>query len=144
MKAKDLRIGNYVYDDYKEVHKVEQVSSKDCKDWNKQPEVILSKINGLKGFYQSNDVFPIPLTEEWLLKMGFLQDKVSYKIDNENFVFELYFYDAWNLNYVEKSNFGNGNVELSGYWTIHQLQNLYFALTGEELTLTETPCPEKE
>lgn len=94
---------------------------------------------------ESNVVFePIPLTEEWLEKFSFKHNKVAYKIDNENFVFELYFYDAWNLNYVEKSNFGNGNVELSGYWTVHQLQNLYFALTGEELTLTETPCTEKE
>lgn len=87
---------------------------------------------------QSYEEFePIELTEEWLLKMGFDSNKVAYKIDNERFLFELYFYDAWNLNYTEKPKFGNGNVEISGYWYVHQLQNLFFALCGEELKIKE-------
>ncbi|QWT88133.1 hypothetical protein KBP46_10025 [Chryseobacterium sp. PCH239] len=78
---------------------------------------------------------PIELNEDWLLKFGFDSNNVAYKIDNDRFVFELYFYDAWNLNYVEKEKFGNGSVELSGYWKIHELQNLFFTLTGEELKI---------
>ncbi len=81
---------------------------------------------------------PIELNEDWLLKFGFESNNVAYKIDNDRFVFELYFYDAWNLCYVEKSKFGNGSVELSGYWKIHELQNLFFAITGEELKIKES------
>lgn len=87
---------------------------------------------------QSYEEFePIELNEHWLLKFGFDSNNVAYKIDNDRFVFELYFYDAWNLNYVEKEKFGNGSVELSGYWKIHELQNLFFTLTGEELKIKE-------
>ncbi|HAO26759.1 MAG TPA: hypothetical protein DCQ68_01875 [Chryseobacterium indologenes] len=78
---------------------------------------------------------PIELSEDWLLKFGFESNNVVYKIDNDRFIFELYFYDAWDLNYVEKQKFGNGSAELSGYWKIHELQNIFFALTWEELTI---------
>ena len=63
---------------------------------------------------------PIPLTEEWLVKFGFVKN-----IDCE----------GYNL---------NGLIFLNGYLTdsqrkplqyVHQLQNLYFCLTGEELSL---------
>jgi len=67
---------------------------------------------------------PIPLTEEWLLKFGFesyykngseYQDKNMYLVKNG---------DIW-------QNLKIGvNLE-----HVHQLQNLYFALTGEELTI---------
>ena len=66
---------------------------------------------------------PIPLTEEWLLKFGFKKD----------------------------NNFTWVNLEMElmqredGFWIwlgadlylehVHQLQNLYFALTGEELII---------
>ncbi len=55
---------------------------------------------------------PIELTEEWLLKMGFTKSKDSFNA----FYLEL-FDDVLNIKYV------------------HQLQNLYHALTGEELTI---------
>jgi hypothetical protein len=67
---------------------------------------------------------PIPLTEEWLLKFGFKIDK-QHECDFASIgVFTIsfrdnFFYDYTNLKYV------------------HQLQNLYFALTGEELTIKE-------
>jgi len=86
----------------------------------------------------SQFIEPIELNEDWLLKLGFDSNNVSYKIDNDRFIFELYFYDAWNLNYVEKEKFGNGSVELSGYWKIHELQNLFFDFTGEELEIKES------
>jgi hypothetical protein len=67
------------------------------------------------------DIKPIILTEEWLLKLGF-DINIPYgwfyrgfKL-NKNFSYEL-IGDAIKIKYV------------------HQLQNLYFALTGEELTI---------
>ncbi len=66
---------------------------------------------------------PIPLTEEWLVKFGFEGwDKGDYtmNLSNANF-YKLPIWQplAKNIKHV------------------HQLQNLYFALTGEELTIKE-------
>lgn len=78
------------------------------------------------GNYNSYE--PIPLTEEWLLKFGFekiggwddyegyIKDEVEIAL-NEKYPFE---------NYLQK--------ELKH---VHQLQNLYFALTGKELTIKQ-------
>ena len=70
---------------------------------------------------QLEDLKPIPLTEEWLLKFGFRESnkylfkyKLGLKKRGDN-----YFYDNISIKHV------------------HQLQNLYFALTGEELTLKQ-------
>lgn len=72
---------------------------------------------------------PIPLTEEWLVKLGFWHDD--------------YYNSA--KRFVSKSPIilieGNGYYTLCHYpickiQYVHQLQNLYFALTGEELTYT--------
>ena len=61
MEAKELRIGNWVY-------------------WNKNPQEVTlnsfgtewSKSDGRSLFKELN---PIPITEEWLLKFGFVKDK---------------------------------------------------------------------
>lgn len=67
---------------------------------------------------------PIPLNEEWLLKFGFVKLDLPSKsyflngiiIDHYPWGYGIVFYNKCKLNYV------------------HQLQNLYFALTNEELT----------
>jgi len=72
---------------------------------------------------------PIPLTEEWLLKFGFLRtkNKLVLRTGNYNFNFDgrmftiSHITSSW-MTYIEQ---------------VHQLQNLYFALTNEELKLTE-------
>jgi len=113
MKANELRIGNWVYCN----HSLMRV--------NKIEDTIFGIIGGgteLK-IYQ-----PIPLTEEWLLKFGFLKvaGLWSYNNGNQEFVF----------------NEDHISVIIEGQWmslnhikNVHQLQNLYFALTGEELTI---------
>lgn len=80
---------------------------------------------------------PIPLTEEWLLKFGFDNNRrlylygmadyfMSYDIMSDNSIF-IY-------NEVETAN--NESLTMMGHIKyIHQLQNLYFALTGEELKI---------
>ena len=72
---------------------------------------------------------PIPLTEEWLLNFGF---------DNKEGT--RYYHNNFNRLYCDVSNrimkyFGNANGLLKETEYVHQIQNLYFALTGEELTL---------
>jgi hypothetical protein len=73
---------------------------------------------------------PIPLTEEWLVKFGFENKKgfltlglLSCVWGEEEACF--YFYYAEDKNNEIKVRY------------IHYLQNLYFALTGEELILNQ-------
>lgn len=76
------------------------------------------------------DVKPIPLTEEWLERLGF--ENYSMNLDEDGFT------------HVDVS-FLSGGVEVyindmiyPHIKHVHQLQNLYFALTGEELQTDET------
>lgn len=76
--------------------------------------------------YKPFEIDPIPLTEEILLKCGFEKAKVNTIINAYiSFSFYLTIYDD-KLFYEWKG----GNIEVKH---LHQLQNLYFALTGQEL-----------
>lgn len=77
---------------------------------------------------------PIPLTEEWLIKFGFNENG---EIEDENFLFQVIFYDCWRVYYEEKEKYGNAKCYLEGYYNMHELQNLYFSLTKTELQLNE-------
>jgi len=130
MKAQDLRIGNWVL--YDEKVYAYGITTAEC-------QVDLSM---LIGMLESSDyidmIQPIPLTEEWLLKLGWVWNKEtnSYeKYPNGDARMHLDFNDVSNsytmFNYVLKAMI----VERIFY--VHQLQNLYFALTGEELKIKE-------
>lgn len=77
-----------------------------------------------------DDIYqPILLTEDILLKCGF------EKGEDSDFTY-------FKLNGVEFTDISPSGYELSYYEStpmlhLHQLQNLYFALTGEELTFQE-------
>jgi hypothetical protein len=79
------------------------------------------------------DIDPITLTEEWLLRFGFEDDRDNLMVLRKD-VFEFFFdkKDICGVNLYEKwdGNFLCGDIQY-----VHQLQNLYFALTGEELIL---------
>lgn len=71
-----------------------------------------------------NDIIPIPITEEWLVKFAFIdfeKQSFSYYVENNG---EIVF---------KKS----GLDILYDYpiQYVHQLQNLFFSLSGEELEL---------
>jgi hypothetical protein len=74
---------------------------------------------------------PIPIDEEWLIDFGFEKDGNWYDIDDS----------AFGVNIKEgrvafKSDYNNYiwvSVKIPKY--IHQLQNLYFVLTGKKLTI---------
>jgi hypothetical protein len=111
MKASELRIGNY----YNENGVVTQVSPSTIEElW----------------FAERSWVQPIPLTEEWLLKFGIKQ----YNVDTINDCGDIS-YDG-ELFYIYS---GLGDAESYGFAIkiqhVHQLQNLYFALTNEELVI---------
>ena len=73
------------------------------------------------------DFKPIPLTEEWLVKFGFEYDVL------EEFYFEMN--DIRGQFYEEENSFELDHYELANCYYVHQLQNLYFALTGQELEI---------
>ena len=101
MDCKELRIGNWVY-------------------FKLDDEYIQFDYSMLE-WDNANDIHAIPLTEEWLVKFGFVDNcKNGYEIVNHNPGY--YFLD----------NEG-GFINDCPILYVHQLQNLYFALTGEEL-----------
>lgn len=90
---------------------------------------------------------PIPITEEWLIKLGFnkkgIEKEINFegaiKYENEK-VFDMVFYFELEFYYIIDVN--TDKYEDYVYTTkifkyIHQLQNLYFALTGKELEIKE-------
>jgi len=123
LSAKDLRIGNKIgiwyKDEYKNIHEVEPTT--------------FYMINGdidSKGFYFK----AIPLTEDWLLKAdGYWEDIISEK-------------DAFLIDIHEELSIGwcgylflviSGciiQINDTNSIYVHQLQNLYSDLKGEELT----------
>ena len=104
MKASELRIGNWFKEDIIEQTYTE-ITAKQILDFYEDP---------LDDFYK-----PIPLTEEWLLKFGF-----------ERAYDTCYQYK----NFILNDKFIMMDIDITIQLKhVHQLQNLYFALTGEEL-----------
>ena len=101
---------------------------------------ILSIENG------GDDYKPIPITEEWLLKFGFKKwDRSDYMTlflsENDENEFSRQVIDFW----FGDDDFQAAELCRSGVCFkrvkmkyVHQLQNLYFSITGEELTLSGT------
>jgi capsid portal protein len=70
----------------------------------------------------------IPLTEEWLKRFGFKRQNNAWNGPHKND------FSLWN----PPGEYGislNDTIMCPVIEYVHQLQNLYFALTGEELTL---------
>lgn len=77
---------------------------------------------------------PIPLTPEWLERAGF-EKKVDGFISTKwhigiNPVTQDYLFDVTWLSNFDRPFYRNGHFKID---YVHQLQNLYFALTGTEL-----------
>lgn len=138
MEAKELRIGNYVH-----YHIVDELDER--KEWNEINEVDIDDIyTVLIG--KADDLSPIPLTEECLLKLGFDYNSES---ENNQFYCEIFRDDEKDItnylsvNFDEYGHLISIKIECTdardcadhivNVKYVHQLQNLYFALTGEEL-----------
>lgn len=123
IQANELRIGNLVLQDGK------------MKSVNYIDAAFVYKFVAFKGeefnadnLYADRECDPIPLTEEILLKCGIEVkdgyceiDRIEFEWDSENGLM-----------------LDNISILINPYkrlHQLHQLQNLYFALTGQELTV---------
>ena len=136
IKANDLRVGNKVYYNTGESIEVHLIDSVDIK--------LAEQYNLLFNANHS----PIPLTEEWLIKMGFslyssegrylitpnneIELLITLESDNENTYCYIDIYQ-----HIDKEDDEGAEIVFltkENYY-LHQLQNLYYALTNEELTI---------
>jgi hypothetical protein len=128
MKASELRLGNII--SFRGNHI--------CLDTNYE------LFKSLVDISRRNDkrYKPIPLSEEWLLKFGFKQcgyEMLSWKHET--------LLPSFDLGGINWADFDEPDYQFLTYKVgdeilridyVHQLQNLYFALTGEELTVKES------
>jgi len=119
MNANELRLGNYVMiHDYAKGNRQQTVE-----------ELGVCQVNLLDEQYCT----PIPLTEEWLLKFGFVEKYMSCH--------RRWTKDGISIDQITDEDDEGGKIPQEQIFfykdreisSVHQLQNLFFALTGEEL-----------
>lgn len=121
MKNTELRIGNWVDAGYEILNPYHQIKAADFSYLEDGREV-----NG------------IPLTPEILEKAGFVigEDLNHTKYyDDKKGDTNLQVKD-WSDSFCLGIKYGDKFISLTHIQHIHQLQNLYYALTGQELTIT--------
>ena len=131
MKANELRLGNYVVEN------------------SIVTEILQSEFNNVIGIndgfvYLEDNVKPITLTEEWLLKFGF--EKIIYDSEETGYGVEYKLAIDEHSTIAIQSDFSfgiedNEDNDCSVFFSndiikyVHRLQNLYFALTDKELKI---------
>ena len=81
---------------------------------------------------------PIPLTEEILLKAGFEKHRKGYSLNVGGESFDYYIKDKFVIWDHKHRGYSLESIRSQGfifYKYLHQLQNLFFALTGEEIKI---------
>jgi len=123
MKANELRLKNLIM--FGELRH-------ECK-----PCDILNLYQSEIAHREISEYKPIPLTEEWLVKFGFeiVSGFATKSTERCQFQVGMITEEKWQI------EFAIGMILVWNIFNIeyvHQLQNLYFALTGEELTIKTT------
>jgi hypothetical protein len=114
MELKDLRLGNYIQDKSGNIKSVEALSS--------TRGIEVEGANPLE-IYE-----PILLNSEWLLRLGFYASGSSWlHISKSSSGFDVQLLDELYFLNSDGLPFSNG------FTYVHQLQNLYYAMTGSEL-----------
>jgi hypothetical protein len=137
MKANELRIGNLVYVSdnltnliFQEITPINIHNLMHLTGWDKSPVDI--------------EFEPIPLTKEFLLKFGFKNidkggnDYITYTDPNHDYYLQLDVRRKDNKYLILDNSFDDLRAfSMVDIEYVHQLQNLYFALTGNELKYEE-------
>ena len=139
MEIRELRIGNYV--EYRIQDELDE-----RKEWWELSIIDSSDLQILESGID-DDYRAIPLTEEWLLKFGFEKydwfDGCFIKCNNKHLMIQFYEPKQEILIYFTKISKDKDGHKMNGRdylfkvkkYYVHQLQNLFFSLTGEELIL---------
>ena len=132
MEQNEIRVGNWLNDP--------RPFNEDTKKFFKMPD---------NGYFKAKardievaELFePIPLTEEILLKCGFKKTEEYYASYEENI--DVYTIGCFDIAFIDNEYKLWFCIEEDPFysfsWTeikyVHQLQNLYFSLTGQELEI---------
>ncbi len=142
LTAKDLRVGNLVItnnpkyrsQDIGKVACIVAINSLKKYEELDGDALIYHLDNEWKDTYGQFLIYlePIPLTEEWLLRFGFEKKENNWKC--------LCICNDWTYLYWERLaglelSVNKHSVMLPHIKYVHQLQNLYFALTNQELEI---------
>ncbi len=126
------QIGNIVLDDENNLCLIEQLSSQKMGIYQQVSKMQTKEICS-NNIYSSN-IYTVELTEEWLLKAGFEKISTNYQ-------------KGWLLLHgnvrtgtidflLNEPTSGKMKVAIIKY--VHQLQNLYSSLSGEDLVFSST------
>lgn len=118
MDIRELRIGNLVHDP---------------NQYGGATDIVIEYIHVTdETFEWYKDLQGIPLTEEWLVRMGLNTSdwfcESSYLIVKDGDF-------GWNLR-VRNANHTK-EIDFTYFQHVHQLQNLYHALTGHEISIND-------
>jgi hypothetical protein len=122
MKPTELRIGNLVMYNG-EVVKVEQITKHKIGYHTKPNETRMN-------YARLCEIEPIPITEEWLTKIGFVKRIYSDKIfaHGEGMLSTVYFIESTMIDIRTEDN--DATILCKH---LHQLQNAYYLVVGKEL-----------
>lgn len=123
MKAEELRIGNY-YNQFGNIHQV---------NWTVLGELSNAPIT--QSWCKA-----IPLTEEWFINLGFVfkTEELGVKLYEIQVGIDFLIFSKeghWSISSGKNQWYMDRNFKSPKY--VHDLQNLVYALTGEELILKE-------
>jgi len=135
MKPEELRIGNWV--EYKRKHYI--VFDIAMRQGVHNCQLMPNEIAPIPAYQNGNvkELEPIPLTPEWLEKLGV--EKIAtgeYKL--ENLLIDYHPNDLFKGRKPWCNIFFLGDIDnpmLNSIEYVHQLQNLYYVLTGKELEI---------
>jgi hypothetical protein len=124
VKANELRIGNFLQGE-KGIDVVSEINMDSY-----------ASTTGIRTFLQNAK--PIPLSEDWIKKLGFTKSapRVSRIISWHEETSEFYIRRVRSNFELLRDNY-DGSVYIKRIQFVHQLQNLYFALTGNELEIEQ-------
>lgn len=119
MEANEFRIGNLVFDDENQIVIIECITSDTAMINGYGDENFLFSKKDYPSILFYSEIKPITITKEWKDQFGknekVLVDESGFVIFKNGYAYQFVFED---------------------YPFIHSIQNLFFALTGEELAMS--------
>lgn len=129
IKATELRLLNYVLRDG-HVAEVRAIIGEDN-------FALIDKERGIGTHRNDGHLEPIPLTEEWLERLGLVGGHISHsyhtkvRVEKYTTATQGWLNNAWRVVLMDSIPHHLGRQ----FKYVHEIQNLLFAVTGEELTI---------